>query len=235
MKLVVTDSGKDSSPVQGQVINWTNSDVSSIGPLATNSEFWPKCNDFHTIKCIWKCRLQNVSHFVQSQFVALPYLVLNDSWFASGYYFSINFLGLIHVFIYIQLKFFQSFVHLNNLYYSTSLTYYFGLIYSMVLTFSNLLEFYLELPPLHDIIAIINNLYAELMCRFVLYYSGIRNTLILQWGWIILFPCQMFFWWFNTLKPRQNGHRFTNAFSNTFSWMKIYKFWLRFHNDNIID
>ena len=32
----------------------------------------------------------------------------------------------------------------------------------------------------------------------------------------------------NTLRPRRDGHYFPMTFSNAFSWMKIYKFWLRF-------
>ena len=33
----------------------------------------------------------------------------------------------------------------------------------------------------------------------------------------------------HTLRPRQNGHHFTNAFSNAFSWMKMHEFRLTFH------
>ena len=50
----------------------------------------------------------------------------------------------------------------------------------------------------------------------------------------------MFYWWvtcltdspschFNSLRPRQNGCHFQTTFSDVFSWMKMYKFQLRFH------
>ena len=34
---------------------------------------------------------------------------------------------------------------------------------------------------------------------------------------------------FNTLRQRQNGHHFSDDVFKCFSWMKMYKFWLRFH------
>ena len=34
--------------------------------------------------------------------------------------------------------------------------------------------------------------------------------------------------WVNTLRLRQNGRHFAAKFSNAFSWMKTYWFWLRF-------
>ena len=33
----------------------------------------------------------------------------------------------------------------------------------------------------------------------------------------------------NTFRPRQNGRHFPDDFSNAFSWMKMYTFWLIFH------
>ena len=33
----------------------------------------------------------------------------------------------------------------------------------------------------------------------------------------------------NTLRPRQNGRCFTEDVSDAFSWITVYKFWLRFH------
>ena len=35
--------------------------------------------------------------------------------------------------------------------------------------------------------------------------------------------------YFNSLRPRQNGHHFQTTFSNVISWMKMYEFPLRFH------
>ena len=40
-------------------IIWANARLLSIGALKTNfREFQSKCEDFHSRKCIWKCRLQ---------------------------------------------------------------------------------------------------------------------------------------------------------------------------------
>ena len=33
----------------------------------------------------------------------------------------------------------------------------------------------------------------------------------------------------NTLRPRQNGRQILTTISNAFSWLKMNKFWLRFH------
>ena len=35
-----------------------------IGPLGTSVKFYSKLIHFHSRNCIWKCRLQNVCHFV---------------------------------------------------------------------------------------------------------------------------------------------------------------------------
>ena len=58
----------------------------------------------------------------------------------------------------------------------------------------------------------------------------------LFWHWILTTSlfwqfaalCSMQFTMVLTLRPWQNGRHFQTAFSNTFSWMKMYKFRLRF-------
>ena len=53
-------------PGRRQAITWTNAGILLIGPLGTNfSEILIEIHiHFHSRKCIWKCRLENVSHFV---------------------------------------------------------------------------------------------------------------------------------------------------------------------------
>ena len=93
-KLTITGSDNGLSPHRRQAIIWTNAGIFLIGPLGTNfSEILIeiltfsfkkmrlqvssakrrpfclgldvlRCWDFHSRKCDWKCRLQNISHFV---------------------------------------------------------------------------------------------------------------------------------------------------------------------------
>ena len=60
---VIIGSGNDLLPVQCQAITWTN-----VGPMGTNfCEVRNKIlyNNFHRREWIWKCCLQNGSHFAQ--------------------------------------------------------------------------------------------------------------------------------------------------------------------------
>ena len=65
---VIIGSGNDLAPVWSQVITWTNDDLLQITPLETN--FSGIQIQLHTYllskKYIWKCHLQNVSHFVEA-------------------------------------------------------------------------------------------------------------------------------------------------------------------------
>ena len=55
------------SPVGRQAIIWTNAVLLSIGPLGTISiKLYSKFKYFHSRKCISKCRLENVGHFVSA-------------------------------------------------------------------------------------------------------------------------------------------------------------------------
>ena len=55
------------SPIQHQAITWTKAHLLLIGPLGINfTEIGIKIQTFHSRKCIWKYRLQNGSHFVQT-------------------------------------------------------------------------------------------------------------------------------------------------------------------------
>ena len=66
VKWVSIASGNGLLPVWHQSITWTNDDLLSIGSLGTNfSEIEIKI--FHSWKYIWKCHLQNGSHFVQGE------------------------------------------------------------------------------------------------------------------------------------------------------------------------
>ena len=58
------------------------------------------------------------------------------------------------------------------------------------------------------------------------YVSRIIIPAIRTLLWLLWFSYWRFF---NTLKPRQIDHYFQTTFSNAFSWMKMYKFRLRFH------
>ena len=57
------------SPVRRQTIIWTNVGMLLIGPLGINfSDILFEINPFSLKKkCIWKCRLQHGSHFVQGE------------------------------------------------------------------------------------------------------------------------------------------------------------------------
>ena len=53
------------SPEWRQAIIWTNAGFLSTGSLGINfSGIWVEIVKFSLKKCIWKCRLQNVGHFV---------------------------------------------------------------------------------------------------------------------------------------------------------------------------
>ena len=66
MNWVSIDSGNGLFPVQHQAITWTNADLLSIEPFGRKlREIESKFIAFHLRKCIWKCHMQNVCHFVQ--------------------------------------------------------------------------------------------------------------------------------------------------------------------------
>ena len=68
VKRVSIGSDNVLTPVWRQVIIWTNAHLLSIGPLEENfSEMQSKYKRFQSRKCIWKCRLRNGGHFVQSE------------------------------------------------------------------------------------------------------------------------------------------------------------------------
>ena len=48
------------------IMNWT--------PRTNSHEIWKKYNGFHSIKCMWKCCLQNISHFVLVSICQLRFL-----------------------------------------------------------------------------------------------------------------------------------------------------------------
>ena len=58
--LSINGSNNSLSPGRHQAIVWTNAGILLIGPFYRNWFF------FHSRKCIWKCRLQNGSHFVST-------------------------------------------------------------------------------------------------------------------------------------------------------------------------
>ena len=63
--LVIIGSDNGLLPDRRQAIIWTSDDLLSIGPQGTNfSKILIKVLKF-SIKCIWKCHLQNGSHFIQ--------------------------------------------------------------------------------------------------------------------------------------------------------------------------
>ena len=58
-------SGNDLLPVRHQATIWTNSEsLNQLVILKTWNENRNKIKHFHSIKCICKCHLQNVAHFV---------------------------------------------------------------------------------------------------------------------------------------------------------------------------
>ena len=63
--LTIIGSNIGLSPGRHQAIIWTNAGIFSIWLLGTNfSEISIKIETFHSMKCIWKCRLENGGHFV---------------------------------------------------------------------------------------------------------------------------------------------------------------------------
>ena len=65
-KLTIIGSDNGLSPERRQAIIWTNAGTLLIGPLGTNlSEILIEIYTF-SLKCIWKCRLGNGSHFVSA-------------------------------------------------------------------------------------------------------------------------------------------------------------------------
>ena len=64
--LTIIGSDNGLSPGRHQAINWINAGVLLIGPIGTNlSEILiPIITFLFKKKCIWKCRLENVGHFV---------------------------------------------------------------------------------------------------------------------------------------------------------------------------
>ena len=65
----LTIIGSDNSLLSGQCqgIIWTNAGILLIVPLGTNfSEILIETHTFSLKKCIWKCRLENGSHFVSA-------------------------------------------------------------------------------------------------------------------------------------------------------------------------
>ena len=64
-------SGNGLSPIRRQAITWTNADWLLIGPLGTNfSEIRIEIQNFHSRKCVWKCRLRNVGNFVKGEILS---------------------------------------------------------------------------------------------------------------------------------------------------------------------
>ena len=59
---VMIESDNGLSPVRHQVIIWSNEDILSFRPQENEILF----ESFHSGKCIWKCRLQNVDRFVSA-------------------------------------------------------------------------------------------------------------------------------------------------------------------------
>ena len=63
-KLTIIDPDNGLSPGRHQAIIWTNAGIFLIRALKTKfSEFSTKFTQFHSRKCIWKCRLRNGSTF----------------------------------------------------------------------------------------------------------------------------------------------------------------------------
>ena len=64
---IIIGSDNDLSPGRRQAIILTNAGILLIWPLRINSvKYQSKLIYFHSRKCIWICRLQNVSHFVSA-------------------------------------------------------------------------------------------------------------------------------------------------------------------------
>ena len=63
-------SGNGLSPIRRQAITWTSFHLLSMQILGKNfSEIRLKNKTFLSLKCTWKCRLQNGDHFVQGNAV----------------------------------------------------------------------------------------------------------------------------------------------------------------------
>ena len=60
---VVLGSGKIASHARHQVMTWTNDDFSILALETKFSGIWYKIRKFSLKKMIWKCCLQNDSHF----------------------------------------------------------------------------------------------------------------------------------------------------------------------------
>ena len=66
-KLNIIGSDNGSSPDRRQAIIRSNAGIVSIGPLGTNfSEILIEIHNFHSRKCMLKCRLENGGHFVSA-------------------------------------------------------------------------------------------------------------------------------------------------------------------------
>ena len=65
-KLTIIGSDNGLSPGRRQAIIWTNTGVLLIGPLETNLKFQSQLKHFHSRRSIWKCRLENVGHFISA-------------------------------------------------------------------------------------------------------------------------------------------------------------------------
>ena len=82
-KQTIIGSDNGLSPGRRQAIIWTNAGILLIGPLGTNfSEISNKLH-FHSQKCVWKCRLRNVFHFVTSsmcQHTNYICIVVSQTW-----------------------------------------------------------------------------------------------------------------------------------------------------------
>ena len=76
VNFAIPDSDNGLSLVQCQAIIWTSTGLLSIWPSGTNfSEIWIKIPRFSIKKCIWKCCLQNGSHFEPATMWLQPMLV----------------------------------------------------------------------------------------------------------------------------------------------------------------